>query len=356
MIYDIYINSSIGWPFSAEYVRSQLDKCKNKPCNVYISSLGGSAIDAFQIRQMFIEHGDVTVHLHGFVASAATIIAMGAKQIVMGEFALFLMHQCSNWVETWGMLNKEEIDAAIQKMQASRNALETIDQTAASIYAARCGRKVQDVAAWMSEASWLTASECLERGLIDSIREDDAHPVITDELRGEFMACGFPLPASGLAKSAELPLRSLMDAAVSFIKSLMSGSRAQQTTQPTNTTNTNTTTTMEQQFKNILSALHTDGLTSQGDKYLLASSQLTALESRISALEEDKKKLEEQLSASATSAEASQHEIDELKQQVANLQKQDGADTHHVEDVTHDEPSAYASRARDSYNKLKQLV
>lgn len=353
MKYDIYINSSIGWPFSAEYVRSELDKCKNKPCNVYISSLGGSAIDAFQIRQMFIEHGDVTVHLHGFVASAATIIAMGAKQIVMGEFALFLMHQCSNWVETWGMLNKEEIDAAIQQMQASRNALETIDQTVASIYAARCGRKVQDVAAWMSEASWLTASECQERGLIDSICKDDAQPVITDELRGEFLACGFPLPASGLAKSAELPLRSLMEGAASFIKSLMAGTRTQQTTQPTNTTNT---TTMEQQFKHILAALHTDGLTSQGDKYLLASSQLSALESRISALEEEKKKLEEQLSASATSFEASQHEIDELKQQVANLQKQDGADTHHVEDVTHDEPSAYASRARDSYNRLKQLA
>ena len=116
MNYDIYINSSIGWPFSADYVRGELNKCKKKPCNVYISSLGGAVIDALQIRQMFVEHGDVTVHLHGFVASAATIIAMGAKKIVMGEFALFLMHRCSNWVDTWGQMNAEEIADAIKKL------------------------------------------------------------------------------------------------------------------------------------------------------------------------------------------------------------------------------------------------
>ena len=55
MTYDIYINSAIGWPFSADYVRDELAKCKKKPCNVYISSLGGAVIDALQIRQMFLE-------------------------------------------------------------------------------------------------------------------------------------------------------------------------------------------------------------------------------------------------------------------------------------------------------------
>ena len=52
MEYDIYINSSIGWPFSAEYVRQELNKYQGQPCNVYISSLGGSVLDAVQIHQM----------------------------------------------------------------------------------------------------------------------------------------------------------------------------------------------------------------------------------------------------------------------------------------------------------------
>ena len=64
MTYDIYINSSIGWPYSAQYVREELDKCKGKTCNVYISSLGGSVVDALQIRQLFRDHGDVVAHLH----------------------------------------------------------------------------------------------------------------------------------------------------------------------------------------------------------------------------------------------------------------------------------------------------
>ena len=96
MKYDIYINGSIGYPFSASFIQDELAKVGDAPCTVYISSLGGSVVDALQIRQMFLEHGNVTVHLHGFVASAATIIAMGAKRIVMGEFALLLVHRCSN--------------------------------------------------------------------------------------------------------------------------------------------------------------------------------------------------------------------------------------------------------------------
>jgi ClpP class serine protease len=51
---------------------------------------------ALQIRQMFLKHDNVTAHLYGFIASTATIIAMGAKRIVMGESALLLVHRCSN--------------------------------------------------------------------------------------------------------------------------------------------------------------------------------------------------------------------------------------------------------------------
>ena len=211
MNYDIYINSSIGWPFSADYVRGELNKCKKKPCNVYISSLGGAVIDALQIRQMFVEHGDVTVHLHGFVASAATIIAMGAKKIVMGEFALFLMHRCSNWVDTWGQMNAEEIADAIKKLEASKNALETIDQTVANIYAARCGKKVKDVAEWMKDAVWLNADDCKQRGLVDEICKDEVHPVITDALKEEILACGFPVPENRQGKGADMSLRSFLE-------------------------------------------------------------------------------------------------------------------------------------------------
>ena len=99
MKYDIYINGSIGYPFSASFIQDELAKVGDAPCTVYISSLGGSVVDALQIRQMFLEHGNVTAHLHGFVATAATIISMGAKCIVMGDFALLHVNHCSNWID-----------------------------------------------------------------------------------------------------------------------------------------------------------------------------------------------------------------------------------------------------------------
>ena len=332
MNYDIYINSSIGWPFSADYVRGELAKCKKKPCNVYISSLGGAVIDALQIRQMFLEHGEVTVHLHGFVASAATIIAMGAKHIVMGEFALFLMHRCSNWVDTWGQMNAEEIDAAIKKLEASRNALETIDQTVANIYAARCGKKVKDVAGWMHDAAWLTAEDCKERGLIDDICKDEEHPVITDALKGEILACGFPLPTQREETTADISRRSLLDGIREFFTARTASTEA---------THTKTSNDMNQEYKNVMAVLQEDTLAAQDGKVVLSAEQMTALDTHLSSLAAEKQQ-QEQL-------------IAELQAKIANLQKQDGDHTQRVEDVLTEAAEDYASRARAAYKQLKGL-
>ena len=328
MNYDIYINSSIGWPFSADYVRGELNKCKKKPCNVYISSLGGAVIDALQIRQMFVEHGDVTVHLHGFVASAATIIAMGAKKIVMGEFALFLMHRCSNWVDTWGQMNAEEIADAIKKLEASKNALETIDQTVANIYAARCGKKVKDVAEWMKDAIWLNADECKQRGLVDEICKDEVHPVITDALKEEILACGFPVPENRQEKGADMSLRSFLEG----MRSLFASRSA------TNTQTTKDMNTENKDFKNVLAALKADSITTSDGKAVLSDEQMNALDTRLSTLS------------------ALEKENAELKARVSALEKNDGEETNHIEATATEDPAAdYASRARSAYAKLKAI-
>lgn len=328
MNYDIYINSSIGWPFSADYVRGELNKCKKKPCNVYISSLGGAVIDALQIRQMFVEHGDVTVHLHGFVASAATIIAMGAKKIVMGEFALFLMHRCSNWVDTWGQMNAEEIADAIKKLEASKNALETIDQTVANIYAARCGKKVKDVAEWMKDAVWLNADDCKQRGLVDEICKDEVHPVITDALKEEILACGFPVPENRQGKGADMSLRSFLEG----MRSLFA-SRSATDTQTTKDMNTEI-----KDYKNVLAAIKADSITTSDGKAVLSDEQMNALDTRLSTLS------------------ALEKENAELKARVSALEKNDGEETNHIEATATEDPAAdYASRARSAYAKLKAI-
>ena len=157
MIYDIYINAAIGWPISYEYVRSELKKCEGRPANVYVSSLGGSLVEAMKIRQLFVDHGQVTCHLHGFVASAATILSTGAARVLMGRHALYLAHRCSNWVDTWGQMNAEELSRAIEELKAGQLELEKIDRTVAGVYAARAGRSAEEFFDLMKRAQWLSA-------------------------------------------------------------------------------------------------------------------------------------------------------------------------------------------------------
>lgn len=345
MKYDIYINSSIGWPFSAEYVRQELEECKGKPCNVYLSSLGGAVVDALQIRQMFLEHGNVCVYMHGFVASAATILAMGAKRVVMGEFALMLVHRCSNWVETWGQMNAEEIENTISRLQSSKDALETIDRTVASIYAARCGAEVKDVAGWMSEAKWMTAEECKEKGLVDGICKDDVQAEVTDAMRGEILACGFPLPAERKGKPADISRRSLLDG----LKQLFTPAA------PTTDEETNPNITMEKDYKNLMAVLALDAIELKDGAAQLTAAQLEAVEQKLQAASEENEKMQAQVAFLEEEKAALEKQRAGLQAQVENLQKADGDTTSEVQPTAEEAAGGYAARARKAYEQLQHL-
>ena len=79
--YHIDIDSYIGYPISKGYVKNKLQPMKGKPCTVRINSYGGDVQTALDIRQQFIDHGQVTAYIIGMTASAATILAMGARKV-----------------------------------------------------------------------------------------------------------------------------------------------------------------------------------------------------------------------------------------------------------------------------------
>ena len=241
MTYDIYINAAIGWPISYEYVRSELKKCEGRPANVYVSSLGGSLVEAMKIRQLFVDHGQVTCHLHGFVASAATILSTGAARVLMGRHALYLAHRCSNWVDTWGQMNAEELSRAIEELKAGQLELEKIDRTVAGVYAARAGRSAEEFFDLMKQAQWLSAEEVLGLGLADGLAEDDSaaaadpasDPAASSAaFAARFAACGLPLPPTSAPATA--PAASAPAAAPAA--SATETTETPNTTMPTNTT------------------------------------------------------------------------------------------------------------------------
>lgn len=208
--YHIDIDSYIGYPISKGYVKCKLQPMKGKPCTVRINSYGGDVQTALDIRQQFIDHGQVTAYIIGMTASAATILAMGARKVVMSRYALMLVHPCSAAVSTWGYYNKEELAKAIEGLRKTQADLKTLDRVVASIYAAKVGEhNAGSMAALMHEARWIGAEEALRLGLIDEIDPDEEQPdpakePMTDAQREHIVACGLPVPTfGGAAESTE---------------------------------------------------------------------------------------------------------------------------------------------------------
>ena len=203
--YHIDIDSYIGYPISKGYVKSKLQPLKGRPCTVRINSYGGDVQTALDIRQQFIDHGQVTAYIIGMTASAAAILAMGARKVVMSRYALMLVHPCSAAVTNWGYYNKEELAKAIERLRKTQTDLKTLDRVVASIYAAKVGdSNVGKMEALMHEARWIGAEEALRLGLIDEIDPDEQQPdpakkPMTDAQREHIVACGLPVPTFGMA-------------------------------------------------------------------------------------------------------------------------------------------------------------
>lgn len=203
--YNIDIDSYIGYPISAAYIKQKLSPLRGRPVTVRINSYGGDVMTALDIRQQFIDHGQVTAYILGMTASAATILAMGAKKVVMSRYALMLVHPASTGVTELGMYNHDQLEEAIQRLRSQQADIDSIDSVISAIYAEHAhGRSTQaQMASLMAEARWLTAQEALEAGLIDEIDESATAPdptqasaLFSDHQREIFAACGLPMPVA----------------------------------------------------------------------------------------------------------------------------------------------------------------
>lgn len=221
--YDIEIDSYIGYPISKKYIREELARCGNRPVTVRINSYGGDVCTALDIRQQFLDHGDVTCYVFGMTASAATILATGAKKLYMGRHAFMLLHQCSMLVDKWDWLNADELESTIEELKKTCTDLHKLDMCAASLYAKRAGCDPEKMHEVMVDAQWLNSDECLALGLVDAIDEEDDEPVqMTAAVQRRFAACGLPaLPAAKVEeKQGQAPKASLMDSLANIVATI----------------------------------------------------------------------------------------------------------------------------------------
>jgi len=169
MTYKIYLYDTdtdcIGsGNLSSSSVQAQLEAADGQDVEVHISSVGGSAFDAIAIYDLLKKYsGNVTTYIDALAASAASIVAMGGKSIVMSKYALLMIHK--PMVGSGG--NADELLKDVQL-------LNIVQARLAQIYMDKTGLDGVTVNSLINSVTWLSADQALDLGFIDLIEDYNA--------------------------------------------------------------------------------------------------------------------------------------------------------------------------------------
>lgn len=343
MNYNLIIDDYIGqFGFSKSYVKQVLADYTDKHVDVKISSLGGDLNHGLDIRQQFLDHGDVTVYFSGFVASAATIIALGAKRICMSKHAFMLVHKCSNFIDAWGSYNADQMQELIDQLTQNKKENDKIDVVIAQLYADKCGKSINEILDILKKEEWLTADEALEYGFIDEIVDtpDMQKTNFTAELAVKFNRIG--LPTGGFEPKQQD--NSVLDKILSAIRSLQQ-KFAEPATQPSQPI----FSVMDFNFTNVAALLDIEALaTTEDGQVNITTDQMQAIENRIAELVQNLADRDNTIAERDSS-------IAELTAQIDALNNQPGDST--PEGVTDEEtPDNSFNNSQSLFNSVKSIL
>lgn len=360
--YDIEIDSYIGYPISKAYIREELARCGNRPVSVRINSYGGDVCTALDIRQQFLDHGDVTCYVFGMTASAATILATGAKKLYMGRHAFMLLHQCSMLVDKLDYLNADELESTIEELKKTCTDLHKLDMCAASLYAKRAGCDPEKMHEVMVDAQWLNADECLALGLVDAIDEEEDEPVqMTAAVQRRFAACGLPAPPAAKVeeKQEQAPKVSLLDSFAKIVAAISTWLSSGKQEAPAAA---HQEAQEKQEVQEEPAAPPSEPVTEEP----AAAVEVEAEESTADDPQEEQE-VQEPAAPAAPSPEPShedtaatiaslQEELAEARQRIAELEAMDGADTTSAMPCTAAEHDTAMQHCSDFVRRYKHLI
>lgn len=163
-----------GYGWQLYRVRSFLAEHSKEEVVIEVNSLGGSVNDALMISKEIAEHGNVTVKLLAFCASAVTWMGFGAKKVEIADDALWLCHQSSVLVDIYSSLNADDIERTIEDLQKQKKLAEATDLIIARKYLDKAlsnGKEttLAKIIDLMKEEKYLTAQEVVDLGFADEI-------------------------------------------------------------------------------------------------------------------------------------------------------------------------------------------
>lgn len=321
--YTLDIDSYIGsWLSGKRHVKNTLAQAGKSPVTVRVNSLGGSLDDGIDIAAQFEAHGNVTCDLFALNASAATVLTLGAKRVRMHVSAAYLIHKVLTWVDTWGYMNEDDIETAIEDLRKQKNNAASLTLTIAKMYAHRSGKPVNEILKLMKEETWLTAQEAKDWGFVDEVFSDSTiQPVnLTDErLTSMINVAGLPpyTPTKSKTVTADNESSGVVAQLIAGLKDIFN---------PTN----KTPSEMNKTFILVNTILNIEGIEFKNGKAEITEDQVKLLNEAIKKAQDEKAAAEKLASERETT-------INELNTELEALKNADGDDTTPVPKGTDDE-------------------
>lgn len=158
----VYIYGDIGGWFGGvdpETIAKEIAGLDVSTLKVRLNSPGGIVFDGVAIYNALVEHkARVVVSIEGIAASIASVIAMAGDEIRIGEAANIMVHK--PWSFAMG-------DAEVMRKEA--DVLDILEDGIVDVYAARTGKKVEDLKAMVAAETWLRGKQAVDEGFADVV-------------------------------------------------------------------------------------------------------------------------------------------------------------------------------------------
>ena len=148
---------------SPSMVDKAIEKANGEDLEVEINSGGGSVFAGSEIYTALKSYpGNVTVKIVGLAASAASVIAMAGKKVLMSPTAQIMIHNVSSCAA-----------GDYREMEHAAEILKSANDTIANAYRLKTGKTQEELLALMNKETWMTAQKAKELGFIDEVMFED---------------------------------------------------------------------------------------------------------------------------------------------------------------------------------------
>lgn len=165
-LYDPIDSWGGDWGVSAKEFTSALDALPKDvhTIQLHVNSPGGEVFDGIAILNALRNHpARVIAVVDGLAASAASFIAAGADEVVMGRNAQMMIHDAR------GITLGNAAD-----MQQMADLLNRLSDNIANVYASKAGGTVANWRQAMLAETWYSAEEAVTAGLADRVEVQEA--------------------------------------------------------------------------------------------------------------------------------------------------------------------------------------